>query len=204
MIGTARNRRWEPAAAGRGVSLMLVDPGSFAAGSTVTGAIRQASQATGTSFSYLLATAQVESGTQSAGGRFDLLGARLVPVRRANLARHDEAIGRRARLRTLCRRHQHNRFRPLRGEGPGAAQPNPQAAQRSDGERGDGGRIHQRQCVVLDPKARPHAERGRALHRPFPRRRRRGAADLARREPAERQSHRLFRSRRARQSVDLL
>ena len=47
---------------------MLVDPGSMAAGSTVTGAIRQASQATGTSFSYLLATAQVESGLNPRAG----------------------------------------------------------------------------------------------------------------------------------------
>jgi hypothetical protein len=60
---------------------MLVDPGSMAAGSTVTGAIRQASQATGTSFSYLLATAQVESGlnphagasTSSARGLFQFV-----------------------------------------------------------------------------------------------------------------------------------
>ncbi len=60
---------------------MLVDPGSLAAGSTVTGAIRQASQATGTSFSYLLATAQVESGlnphagasTSSARGLFQFV-----------------------------------------------------------------------------------------------------------------------------------
>jgi len=47
---------------------MLVDPSNFAAGSTVTGAIRQASQATGTSFNYLLATAQVESGLNPQAG----------------------------------------------------------------------------------------------------------------------------------------
>jgi hypothetical protein len=47
---------------------MLVDPGGMAAGSAVTGAIRQASQATGTSFSYLLATAQVESGLNPRAG----------------------------------------------------------------------------------------------------------------------------------------
>lgn len=47
---------------------MLVDPGNLAAVSTVTGAIRQASQATGTSFSYLLATAQVESGLNPGAG----------------------------------------------------------------------------------------------------------------------------------------
>src|SRR5580658_7177531 len=47
---------------------MLVDPSNNAAGSAVTGAIRQASQATGTSFSYLLATAQVESGLNPQAG----------------------------------------------------------------------------------------------------------------------------------------
>ena len=47
---------------------MLVEPGNAAVGSTVTGAIRQASQATGTSFSYLLATAQVESGLNPQAG----------------------------------------------------------------------------------------------------------------------------------------
>ncbi len=60
---------------------MLVDPSHSAAGSTVTGAIRQASQATGTSFNYLLATAQVESGlnpqagasTSSARGLFQFI-----------------------------------------------------------------------------------------------------------------------------------
>ncbi len=59
---------------------MLVDP-SNSAGSVVTGAIQQASQATGTSFNYLLATAQVESGlnpqagapTSSARGLFQFI-----------------------------------------------------------------------------------------------------------------------------------
>jgi hypothetical protein len=60
---------------------MLVDPSNYGAGSTVTGAIREASQATGTSFNYLLATAQVESGlnpqagaaTSSARGLFQFI-----------------------------------------------------------------------------------------------------------------------------------
>ncbi len=47
---------------------MLVDASGSAAVSTVAGAIRQASQATGTSFSYLLATAQVESGLNPGAG----------------------------------------------------------------------------------------------------------------------------------------
>src|SRR5580698_2977216 len=60
---------------------MLVDSSGYAAGSTVTGAIREASAATGTSFNYLLATAQVESGlnpqagaaTSSARGLFQFI-----------------------------------------------------------------------------------------------------------------------------------
>jgi hypothetical protein len=47
---------------------MLVDSGTLGIGSSVTGAIRQASAATGTSFSYLLATAQVESGLDPRAG----------------------------------------------------------------------------------------------------------------------------------------
>ena len=60
---------------------MLVDPSNQTAASAVTGAIRQAAQATGTSFQYLLATAQVESGlnpragaaTSSARGLFQFI-----------------------------------------------------------------------------------------------------------------------------------
>ncbi len=60
---------------------MLVDSGNSTAGSAVIGAIRQAAHATGTSFQYLLATAQVESGlnpqagasTSSARGLFQFI-----------------------------------------------------------------------------------------------------------------------------------
>ncbi len=47
---------------------MLVDPSNSAANAAVTGAIREASQNTGTSFNYLLATAQVESGLNTLAG----------------------------------------------------------------------------------------------------------------------------------------
>ena len=94
---------------------MLVDPSNQTAGATVTGAIRQAAQATGTSFQYLLATAQVESGSQSAGRRLDLVGARAVPVHRPDLACHHEAIRSGAWLRPIRRRHHQDRVRPLRG-----------------------------------------------------------------------------------------
>ena len=60
---------------------MLVDPGNSTAAAAVTGAIRQAASATGTSFQYLLATARVESGldpqagasTSSARGLFQFI-----------------------------------------------------------------------------------------------------------------------------------
>src|SRR5271170_4001331 len=65
----------------QGSIAMLVDPSNLTTVSTVTGAIRQAAQATGTSFQYLLATAQVESGlnpqagasTSSARGLFQFI-----------------------------------------------------------------------------------------------------------------------------------
>jgi hypothetical protein len=60
---------------------MLVDSSNLNTALTVTGAIRQAAQATGTSFQYLLATAKVESGlnpqagaaTSSARGLFQFI-----------------------------------------------------------------------------------------------------------------------------------
>ena len=60
---------------------MLVDPSNSSAIAGVAGAIRQASQSTGASFNYLLATAQVESGlnpnagasTSSARGLFQFI-----------------------------------------------------------------------------------------------------------------------------------
>jgi len=60
---------------------MLVDAAGNTSGPSVAGAIRQAARLTGTSFEYLLATAQVESGlnpraqaaTSSAGGLFQFI-----------------------------------------------------------------------------------------------------------------------------------
>src|ERR1700722_1553448 len=78
MIANAQDSRWEPV---RGAQSMLVDSSNPTSGSGVIGAIRQAAQATGTSFQYLLATAQVESGlnpqagasTSSARGLFQFI-----------------------------------------------------------------------------------------------------------------------------------
>src|SRR5579872_2839021 len=74
-------RSFESGGSRAGEPLMLVDSGNSAARSAVTGAIRAASQATGASFNYLLATAQVESGldpqagasTSSARGLFQFI-----------------------------------------------------------------------------------------------------------------------------------
>src|ERR1700693_5395924 len=65
MIANAQDSRWEPA---RGAHSMLVDSSNSTAGSAVIGAIREAAQVTGTSFQYLLATAQVESGLNPQAG----------------------------------------------------------------------------------------------------------------------------------------
>ena len=92
---------------------MLVDPSNPTAGSTVTGAIRQAAQATGTSFQYLLATAQVESGlnpqagaaTSSARGLFQFIDQTwLATIKQSGAG---------ARLWPICRRHHQDRLRPL-------------------------------------------------------------------------------------------
>ena len=74
---------------------------------------------------------------------------------------------------------------PLRGGRPGDARRDHEAAQRPDRQRGDGRRLHPGQRRQARRAARPHADRGRALHRAFPRRRRREQADqLADAQPA--------------------
>jgi Transglycosylase SLT domain len=73
--------RYESGGSRTGEIFMLVDSSNSAAGSAVTGAISQASQATGTSFHYILATTKVESGlnphagasTSSARGLFQFI-----------------------------------------------------------------------------------------------------------------------------------
>ena len=164
---------------------MLVDSSGHAAGSTVTGAIRQASAATGTSFNYLLATAQVESGfnpqagasTSSARGLFQFieqtwLGTIKQSGAELGYGRYADAI-----TKTSSGHYQ--------VADPAMRRRDPQAAQRSDRERGHGRRLHPGQCGYLATQARPRAERRRALYRPFSRCRRRGAADLARRQQSE-------------------
>ena len=81
----------------------------------VTGAIREAAQADRRELRISARHRQGRVQPQSQRQGADLVGDRAVPVHRADLARHDEAGGRGARLRQLCRRDHAARRRPLRG-----------------------------------------------------------------------------------------
>ena len=126
---------------------MLVDPSNSAAGSAVAGAIHQASQATGTSFNYLLATAQVESGlnpqagasTSSARGLFQFIETTWL----ATMKQAGPALGY-GRYADAITTDASGRYEVQRS---GDAQRDPQAPQRSDRERGDGRRLHQSQRI---------------------------------------------------------
>ena len=78
------------------------------------------------------------------------------------------------RLWPLCRRHFPLAGWTLRGGRSGHARGHHAAAQRSGRERDDGRRLHPRQCRTASRRDRPSADRRRALHRAFPRLRRRG------------------------------
>ena len=119
---------------------------SLACAAQITGAIRQAARSTGTSFEYLLTTAQIEIEPQSRGAGRDLLGQGALSVHRPDLARHHEADRRGARLGQYADAIVQERRRPIRGAGPGDAQRHHEAAQRSDGERADGRRLCPQQC----------------------------------------------------------
>ena len=67
----------------------------------VTGAIRDAARVTGAGFDYLLNTALREFEPQSQRQGEVFLGHRPVSIHRPDLARHDEAVGRLARLREI-------------------------------------------------------------------------------------------------------
>ena len=106
---------------------------------------------------------------------------RAVPVHRADLARHDEGVGRGARLRPICRRDR-------AGRRPGAIEVSDPAMRSEIMElRNDptanaamAGAFTQQQCRhALKRAARPRADRRRTLYRAFPRGRRRRPADQA-------------------------
>ncbi len=128
---------------------MLVDSSNSTAGSAVTGAIRQAAQATGTSFQYLLATAQVESGlnpqagaaTSSARGLFQFIEQTWLGTMKQSGAALGYGHYADAITKTASGRYEVS--------DPGDTQRNPEAAQRPDRECGDGGRLHASQCAAL-------------------------------------------------------
>ena len=177
---------------------MLVDSSNSAAGSAVTGAIRQAARPPGRASNIYWRRRRSSSGlnpqagasTSSARGLFQFieqtwLGTMKQAGPSLGYGQYADAITK-------------NASGTIRSEGSGDAQRNSQAAQRSDRERGDGRRLHPGQCGIVVGATRPHAERGRTLYRAFSRRRRRGAPDLGRcapiRMPAPRVIFRMPRS----------
>ena len=88
--------------------------------------------------------------------------------------------GRGAWLWPICRRHHQDRVGPLRGARSGDAQRKfSSCATIRPRTRSMAGAFTKANAAVLSAAARPLAQRRRALYRPFPRRRRRGAPDLA-------------------------
>ena len=183
---------------------MLVDPSNQTAGATVTGAIRQAAQATGTSFQYLLATAQVELGlnpqagaaTSSARGLFQFIDQTwLATMKQSGAAL---GYGQYAAAITKTASGHYEVTDPVMRSAILKLRNDP------DRECDHGGRIHSIERRGAFGATRPLAQRRRALHRPFPGRRRRCAADLVGRRQSQRQCRELFSGRRARQYLDLL
>ena len=129
---------------------MLVDPSNQTAGATVTGAIRQAAQATGTSFQYLLATAQVESGinpqagaaTWSARGLFQFIDQTWLATMKQSRAAWATASMPPLWLRPF----------PMRGNRPGHAQRNSQAPQRPTMNAAMAGAFTQSNAAVLSAR----------------------------------------------------
>ena len=182
---------------------MLVNS-SNSASSAVTGAIQQASQATGTSFNYLLATAQVELGlnpqagasTSSARGLFQFIETTwLATIKQAGAAlgfgRYADAITQTAsgnyEVRDPTMRSE---ILKLRND------PNANALM--------AGAFTQGNASALSEPARPRPQRGRALHCAFSWGGRRGAADRPCRQQSQCQGHRLFSECGAGQPFDFL
>ena len=177
---------------------MLVDPSNPTAGATVTGAIRQAAQATGTSFQYLLATAQVESGlnpqagaaTSSARGLFQFIDQTwLATIKQSGAAL---GYGQYAAAITKTASGHYEVADPVMRSAILKLRNDPTANATMAGA------FTQSNAAVLAAKIGRVAERRRALHCAFHGRRRRGAADLVGRRqsrmPAPRAISRLPRT----------
>jgi hypothetical protein len=181
---------------------MLVDSSNSTAGSAVAGVIRQAAQATGTSFHYLLATAQVESGlnpqagasTSSARGLFQFVEQTWLGM----LKQAGPALGY-GQYAAAITKNASGHY-----EVADPAMKSEILKLRNDPAANAvmAGAFTQANAALLAD--RPLAERGRALHRAFSRRRRRGAFDLGCRRRSECVGGELFSQRRAGQYADLL
>ena len=180
---------------------MLVDSSKSTAGSAVTGAIRQASRppvrASITSWrrrrSRSELNPQAGASTSSARGLFQFIDQTwLGTMKQAGAAlgygRYADAITQTA--------SGHYRSAPIR-----RCARDPQAPQRSDRQRGDGGRVHAGK-LGLERAARPRAQRGRALHCAFSRGGRRGEADPACRQQSQCEGRRIFSECRKGQPID--
>ena len=117
--------------------------GTLPTRAAVTGAIRQAARATGASFEYLLATAQVESQPQPDRHGIDLLGQAACSSSSSRpgsrtLKEAGPALGYGRYADAIAQ----TSVRPLRGRRSGDAHADHEPAQRSDRQRRDGGRLH--------------------------------------------------------------
>ena len=103
-----------------------------------------------------------------------------------------------ARLRSLCQCHLAAAVGRLRRRRSADDRRDHEPALRSDRQCADGGRLHQGQRRQARRPARPRSDRGRTLHRAFPRRDRREPADRAcRHQPADAGRRGVSRARRA-------
>ena len=142
---------------------------------------------------------------QSEGAGADVVGLRPLPVHRPDLARHPEEGRAGARARPICRTPS---ARPRTGAIPS---PIPTCAPTIMQLRHDpsasalmAGAFTRNNETQLASRHRPAAERGRALHRAFPRLGRRRQADLGRRQSAAGQRRRDVPARGARQPQRVL
>ena len=194
----------EPSPPRLGNAMLIQATATQSNGSSVVGAIRDAAAATGTSFQYLLATAQVESGLNpkaaasgsSARGLFQFIDQTwLTTVKESGTAlgygRYADAI-----TRSSSGRYQvsdpalRREIMALRND------PTANAAM--------AGAFTQKNAGKLEARIGRDGQRRRTLYGAFPRRRRRQPPDHACRQFAGRQRGGVLPQRRPRQPLDLL
>ena len=170
----------------------------------VTGAIRDAARQTGAGFEYLLNTALRESNlnpsakakTSSATGLFQFIDQTWLGTMKQSGAalgygKYADAISKTPQGRYVV-------------NDPAMRKRDLRAAQGSDRQCRDGGRVRQLQRQGADRPPRAQADRRRTLHRAFPRRFRRGAFHQRGAGAAGRESDKLLPARGRGQLLDLL